>query len=96
MGPPREKRRKTSDIERAPRVALFFKWIKQHLRVKTFFGMSENAVKTQMWIAIGVYALVAIVKRLRLLPRSIQYPIPGNNPKQRTATVTTAPAPSGA
>src|SRR5256712_8166044 len=48
-------------------VELFFKWIKQHLRIKAFYGTSENAVKTQMWIAISVYVLVAIVrKRLRL------------------------------
>ncbi len=44
-------------------VELFFKWIKQHLRVKSFFGTSENAVKTQIWIAISVYVLVAIVKK---------------------------------
>ena len=45
------------------RVELFFKWIKQHLRIKAFFGTSENAVKTQVWIAISVYVLVAIVKK---------------------------------
>lgn len=46
---------------------LFFKWIKQHLRIKAFYGTSENAVKTQIWIAISVYVLVAILKkRLRL------------------------------
>ena len=44
-------------------VELFFKWIKPHLRIKSFFGMSENAVKTQMWIAISVYVLVAIIKK---------------------------------
>ena len=44
-------------------VELFFKWIKQHLRIKAFFGTSENAVKTQIWIAISVYVLVAIVKK---------------------------------
>jgi hypothetical protein len=44
-------------------VELFFKWIKQHLRIKAFFGTSENAVKTQLWIAIAVYVLVAIVKK---------------------------------
>ena len=44
-------------------VELFFKWIKQHLRIKRFFGTSENAVKTQVWIAIAVYVLVAIVKK---------------------------------
>jgi transposase len=48
-------------------VELFFKWIKQHLRIKAFFGVSETAVKTQIWIAVSVYVLVAIVrKRLRL------------------------------
>ena len=44
-------------------VELFFKWIKQHLRIKRFFGTSENAVKTQVWIAVAVYVLVAIVRR---------------------------------
>ena len=48
-------------------VELFFKWIKQHLRIKSFFGISENAVKSQIWIAISVYVLVAIIKkRLKL------------------------------
>jgi IS4 transposase len=48
-------------------VELFFKWVKQHLRIKRFFGTSENAVKTQVWIAVAVYVLVAIVrKRLNL------------------------------
>jgi hypothetical protein len=45
------------------KVELFFKWIKQHLRIKAFYGNSENAVKTQIWIAITVYVLVAIVKK---------------------------------
>jgi hypothetical protein len=44
-------------------VELFFKWIKQHLRIKSFFGTSENAVKTQIWIAISIYVLVAIIKK---------------------------------
>ncbi|MBF0418377.1 MAG: IS4 family transposase [Magnetococcales bacterium] len=44
-------------------IELFFKWIKQHLRIKRFFGTSENAVKTQIWIAISVYVLVAIIKK---------------------------------
>ena len=44
-------------------VELFFKWIKQHLRIKAFYGTSDNAVKTQVWIAISVYVLVAIVKK---------------------------------
>lgn len=44
-------------------VELFFKWIKQHLRIKAFFGTSENAVKTQVWIAVSVYVLVAIIQK---------------------------------
>ncbi len=44
-------------------VELFFKWIKQHLRIKAFYGVSENAVKTQIWIAVSVYVLVAIVRK---------------------------------
>ncbi len=44
-------------------VELFFKWIKQHLRIKSFYGTSKNAVKTQIWIAISIYVLVAIVKK---------------------------------
>jgi transposase len=44
-------------------IEIFFKWIKQYLRIKTFFGTSENAVKTQIWIAISVYILVAIIKK---------------------------------
>jgi hypothetical protein len=44
-------------------VELFFKWIKQHLRIKSFYGTSENAVKTQIWIAVSVYTLVAIVRK---------------------------------
>lgn len=45
------------------RVEIFFKWIKQHLRIKSFFGTSENAVKTQIWIAVSTYVLVAIMKK---------------------------------
>jgi IS4 transposase len=45
------------------RVEIFFKWIKQHLRIKSFYGTSENAVKTQIWIAISTYVLVAIMKK---------------------------------
>lgn len=52
-------------------VELFFKWIKQHLRIKAFFGTSENAVKTQIWIAVSVYVLVAIVKKRLHLPLSL-------------------------
>jgi IS4 transposase len=44
-------------------VELFFKWIKQHLRIKAFYGTSENAVKTQVWIAVCSYLLVAIVRK---------------------------------
>lgn len=52
-------------------VELFFKWIKQHLRIKCFFGTSENAVKTQIWIAVSVYVLVAIVKKRLNLDTSL-------------------------
>jgi hypothetical protein len=52
-------------------VELFFKWIKQHLRIKTFFGTSENAVKTQVWIAVCVYVLVAIIKKRLDIPGSL-------------------------
>lgn len=52
-------------------VELFFKWIKQHLRIKAFFGTSENAVKSQIWIAVSVYVLVAIVKKRLNLPASL-------------------------
>jgi hypothetical protein len=44
-------------------VELFFRWVKQHLRIKAFYGTSENAVKTQIWIAVSVYVLVAIVRK---------------------------------
>jgi transposase len=52
-------------------VELFFKWIKQHLRIKDFYGTSENAVKTQIWIAISIYVLVAIVKKRMKLDLSL-------------------------
>jgi hypothetical protein len=52
-------------------IELFFKWIKQHLRIKAFYGTSMNAVKTQIWIAISVYVLVAIVKKKLNLERSL-------------------------
>jgi len=52
-------------------VELFFKWIKQHLRIKAFFGTSENAVKSQIWIAVSVYVLVAIVKKRLKLPATL-------------------------
>ena len=52
-------------------VELFFKWIKQHLRIKQFFGTSENAVKTQIWIAVSVYVLVAIIRKKLNLDASL-------------------------
>ena len=52
-------------------VELFFKWIKQNLRIKTFYGTSENAVKSQIWIAVSVYVLVAIMKKRLCLPASL-------------------------
>ena len=52
-------------------IELFFKWIKQHLRIKAFFGTSENAVKTQIWIAVSVYVLIAIVKKRLELSASL-------------------------
>lgn len=52
-------------------VELFFKWIKQHLRIKRFYGTTENAVKTQIWIAVSVYVLVAIVKKELQLDSSL-------------------------
>ena len=52
-------------------VELFFKWVKQHLRIKRFYGTSENAVKTQIWIAVAVYVLVSIIKKELNLPASL-------------------------
>jgi IS4 transposase len=52
-------------------VELFFKWIKQHLRIKAFYGTSENAVKTQIWVAVSVYVLVAIVRKRLTLETSL-------------------------
>jgi len=52
-------------------IELFFKWIKQHLRIKQFFGTSLNSVKTQIWISICVYVLIAILKRRLALPQSV-------------------------
>lgn len=53
------------------KIELFFKWIKQHLKIKSFWGRSENAVKTQVWIAVGVYVLVAIAKKKFNLKQSL-------------------------
>jgi hypothetical protein len=62
-------------ICQAPRQSLtrqlFFRWIKMHLRVKAFFGTSENAVKSQIWIAVSVYVLVAIIRKRLNLTRSL-------------------------
>lgn len=52
-------------------IELFFKWIKQHLHIKAFFGTSQNAVKTQIWIAVSVYVLIAIIKKELQLERSL-------------------------
>jgi hypothetical protein len=52
-------------------IELFFKWIKQHLRIKAFYGTSENAVRTQVWIAISVYVLIAIIRKRLALPASL-------------------------
>jgi len=53
------------------KIELFFKWIKQHLKIKSFWGQSENAVKTQVWIAVSVYALVAIAKKKFIIEQSL-------------------------
>ena len=52
-------------------VEMFFKWIKQHLRIKQFLGTSENAVKTQIWCAVSTYVLIAIVKKELKLETSL-------------------------
>ena len=54
---------------------MFFKWIKQHLRIQKFLGTSENAVKTQIWIAVGTYVLIAIAKKRLQLDRHSLYEI---------------------
>ncbi len=53
------------------RIELFFKWIKQHLRIKKFYGLNENAIQTQIWIAISIYVLVAIIKKELKLKHSL-------------------------
>ena len=52
-------------------IEMFFKWIKQHLKIKSFWGQSENAVKTQIWIAVSVYVLVAIAKKKFMLNQTL-------------------------
>ena len=61
-------------------VELFFKWIKQHLRIKAFFGTSENAVKTQIWIAVTVYVLVAVLRKRLGLSADLYTILPGVEP----------------
>jgi len=58
-------------FKRRWKIELFFKWIKQNLRIKAFYGTSENAVKTQIWIAISVYLLVAIIKKQLRIERTL-------------------------
>jgi len=53
------------------KIELFFKWIKQHLKIKSFWGQSENAVKTQVWIAVAIYVLIAIAKKKFMLKQSL-------------------------
>ena len=53
------------------KIELFFKWIKQHLKIKSFWGYCENAVKTQVWIAVSVYVLIAIAKKKFMLRQSL-------------------------
>ena len=53
------------------KIELFFKWIKQHLKIKTFWGESENAVKTQIWIAVCTYLMVAIIKKELKIERNL-------------------------
>jgi len=60
-----------SPVRSLLKVELFFKWIKQHLRIKHFYGTSDNAVKTQVWISLCVYVLVAIVKKQLESERSL-------------------------
>src|SRR5699024_5354263 len=52
-------------------IELFFKWIKQHLKIKSFWGQTENAVKTQVWIAVSVYVLIAIAKKIFMIKQSL-------------------------
>ncbi len=63
-------------------VELFFKWIKQHLRIKAFYGTTENAVKTQTWIAISVYVLVAIIKKRLGIDHSVLIAVIQDNPRR--------------
>ena len=51
-------------------VELFFRWIKQHLRIQSFYGVTENAVKTQIWVSVSVYVPIAIIKKSSILRRT--------------------------
>jgi len=76
-------------------IELFFKWIKQHLRIKAFYGTSPNAVRTQIWIAISVYVLVAIVKKELKIERSLSeiLQILSVNPFEKTPAFTASNEP---
>ena len=80
------------------KVELFFRWIKQHLRIKAFYGTSENAVKTQAWVALAVYVLVAIVKKQLGLDLSVtvfeKTPILEGFPTSATSSQIPSPASS--
>jgi len=71
MGRGWKRARRTSVPRQSFTRQLFFKWIKQHLRIKAFYGTSENAVKTQIWIAVSVYVLVAIIRKRLSLETSL-------------------------
>jgi len=77
-------------------IELFFKWIKQHLRIKAFYGTSPNAVRTQIWIAISVYVLVAIVKKELKIERSLSeiLQILSVNPFEKTPAFTASNEPN--
>ena len=77
-------------------IELFFKWIKQHLRIKTFYGTSPGAVRTQVWIAISVYVLVAIVKKELKIERSLSeiLQILSVNPFEKTPVLQLLPYPT--
>ena len=77
-------------------IELFFKWIKQHLRIKAFYGTSSNAVRTQVWIAISVYVLVAIVKKELKIERSLSeiLQILSVNPFEKTPAFATSNQPN--
>ena len=77
-------------------IELFFKWIKQHLRIKAFYGTSPGAVHTQIWIAISVYVLIAIVKKELKIERSLSeiLQILSVNPFEKTPVFTASNEPN--